>query len=68
MKVTAGETSKGNVENVIENWRKRNGYYIAVETLVELYPTVIQKEEFVNSVLEYLGEEISERYASSHYL
>lgn len=64
IKAIIGENAKGNVENVSENQRKRNLYYMVAESLVELYPTVMKKEEFVSNALEYLGE-ISKQYVES---
>lgn len=37
---------------------------MVAESLVELYPTVMKKEEFVSNALEYLGE-ISKQYVES---
>lgn len=37
---------------------------MVAESLVELYPTVMKKEEFVSNALEYLGE-ILKQYVES---
>lgn len=52
-------------EHVVGNWRKRDPYYIIAGSLVELYPTVMWKAEFINNEFEYPSEEISKQYAAN---
>lgn len=55
IKGATGESSEGNEEHVIGNWRKGNCYIVA-ESLRELCPAVMWKVELVNDLVRYLAE------------
>lgn len=62
-----GEGQEGNEERAIGKQRKSDSCYIVAGNLVELYPTVLQKSEFVRNELKYLAEEIYKQSDESAY-
>lgn len=49
-----GEGTEGNEKHVIENWKTGNPCGVVAENLAKLYPTVVQRSEFVSNEFIYL--------------